>query len=145
MKYKQGVHVNKFILKYLILFVTVISLMFFSLTFFQSYTMAKEREQFEKMQPNPQYDAFNDFGMPPMPQMPPQSQKEPPSYIPLLLIIIVSSTLLYFILRYIDKNFVEPLTLIEKNVEKIKDGSLDVEFKTRAQAAVFAIKNNLVD
>ena len=113
---------NKFILKYLVIFVTLISLMFFSLVSFDKYQSRKMMER-----GNPQMPHFEQQ-MPPaqpyssqhMPQ--PPEQKGPPTSIPLLFITLISSIFTYIILRYIDKNFVDPLSNIEINTQKIKKG-----------------------
>ena len=117
---------NKFVLKYFIIFLSVISLLFFSLISFQKYTMDKEHENYLRMQEMAALNK-NQFQMPP-----PPVDKSPSVLIPFLFIIIISSVLIYFVLVYIDKNFVVPLLLIEKNTDKIKEGLLNVEFKTNS-------------
>lgn len=111
-------------LKFFIIFVSMISIMFFSLIFFHKASM-------EKMAP--------DF----VSQMPPgnefinmERQKHtPPMNVPIVIILGLSSILVYLILNYINKNFIIPLSLIEKNVKQIKNGVLDVDFVSNSENA----------
>ena len=103
---------NKFTVKFFIIFFSFISLLFFSLIAFNEHKMS------EMMPPA---EAMSD--------MPPP----PPAFIPLIAIAIVSFIFIFFVVRYISKNFVEPLVQIENNVKKIKNGIYDTEFKTTSE------------
>ena len=123
---------KKFILKFLILFVSLISLMFFSLIFFQKNSM-EQRMQPPMMQNAGEFGIEQSLNYENYPMQAPNSEQEPPFWIPMLFIIGFSSVFVYLILKYIDKNFVTPLLLIEKNVGEIKQGSLEVEFKAESE------------
>ena len=109
---------NKFIVKYFIIFVSFIYLLFFSLISFNEHMTSKmkpQRPSFEEMMP--------DSRRPP----------KPPISIPLGFIVALSSVFVFIILKYIEKNFVLPLENIETNVKKIKEGKLDIEFETKSE------------
>ncbi|MBR2068980.1 MAG: HAMP domain-containing histidine kinase [Candidatus Gastranaerophilales bacterium] len=110
---------NKFIIKYLTIFVVLISIMFFTLVSVNKVLSEKEHEAMFQQRPQMGMD---------MP-MPPPDKKGPPLSIPLIAIVLVSSTFTYIILRYIDKNYVSPLINIETNVQRIRRGNLDVTFE----------------
>ena len=129
---------KKFIFKYLIIFVSMISFLFFSLISMQRYGM-------EKMAPAPpDMTSYSSSEMPP----PMAPDNAPPMSIPLLYIVLFSSVFVYMVLKYIDKNFVSPLISIENNVKKIKEGNLEVEFKGKSEnkevEETFAILNEMV-
>ena len=90
--------------KFLILFVFTISVLFFSLILFQKNTM--QREQYMQIPHN--YDFFMQQQIPPPPK-----PKEPPLFIPFILIVLLSSSFVYVILKYLDKNFIAPLITIQ--------------------------------
>lgn len=115
---------KKFILKYLIIFVSMISFLFFSLIFMQECGMKRMR---------PDQPDIENFSAPPRMMMPEEPDEEPPMSIPLIFIFLFSSGFVYMILKYIDKNFVTPIILIEENVKKIKEGNLEVEFKVKTE------------
>ena len=122
---------NKFIFKFTLIFVAIISLMFFSLMFFQKYSMEKRHGDSITMQ---EETRFMDAPIMHMRTMPPRTKPQaPPIAIPAILIIGISSIFVFLVLRYIDRNFVKPLGIIENNVERIKEGLLDVEFKTDSE------------
>ena len=119
----------KFIIKFYFLFIITISVMFFSLVFFQKQGMQ------HNMQPQmmPQEEFMFSPHQPPMPPMPQENQQEPPLTIPLLFILGISSVFILCFLRYIDKSFVTPLTLIQKNLKEIKDGKLETKFENKSE------------
>lgn len=119
---------RKFILKYLIIFVSMISILFFSLIFMQRCGM-------EKMAQHPSDMSGYEFSplLSDEMQSPMDTNETPPMAIPLIYIIICSSIFVYMILKYIEKNFVAPLILIEENIKKIKEGNLEVEFKGKSE------------
>ena len=104
---------GKFVIKFFLIFFSFISILFFSLIAFNEYNM-------DKMMPS---------GNLPTEALPPP----PPAFIPFIFIMIISFIFIFFVVRYINKNFVEPLIHIENNVKKIKEGSYDVEFKTKSE------------
>jgi len=114
---------QKFVLKFFILFVLTVSFLFFGLVGFQKREMEQHTAMFR-----PPYNV-------PMPDMPPRPvpAKTPPIFIPAFLIILLSSSFVFFLLKYLDKNFVSPLIAIKSGVKKIKEGGLDVEFKTKSE------------
>ena len=71
---------------------------------------------------------------PPMPPMPQENQEQPPLTIPLLFILGISSVFILCFLRYIDKSFVTPLNLIQKNLKEIKDGKLETKFENKSES-----------
>lgn len=62
---------------------------------------------------------------------PPMQKQEPPIFIPLLLILGLSSIFILCFLHHINKSFVTPLYLIQNNLKEIKDGNLNISFKSR--------------
>lgn len=131
---------NKFIFKFFLIFIAIISLMFFSLIFFQKYSMEKRHEHQMNMHREMTFENRPmEHMMPPMSQMhkmpqQPQSKPDaPPVAIPIIVILGISSIFVYLVLKYIDKNFVKPLGIIENNVDQIKNGLLDVEFTTNSE------------
>ena len=114
---------RKFIFKFFILFVLLISGAFFSLIFFQKYTMQKA------IPPIP--SEFNQMPMYPPP--PPVSPQEPPLYIPAIIILGLSSLFIFLLLKYLDKNFITPLIIIQEKLRKIKEGDLNIDFKTNSE------------
>ena len=99
---------GKFVFKFFIIFFSFISLLFFSLIAFNGQSMEKMMSQGAQFAGN--------------------APPPPPVIVPFIFIMVLSFIFIYFVLRYINKNFVEPLEQIESNVKKIKEGSLDVEF-----------------
>ena len=114
---------HKFILKYLIIFVSMISLLFFSLIAFNEKGMNRP----------PMDSSFLEFSEMSSPEKP---MEEPPAAIPLIFIISISSIFVYLVLRDIDKNFVTPFVVIENKVKEIKEGSLEVNFETKSDNKV---------
>ena len=110
----------KFIIKFYCLFIITISLLFFSLIFFQKQGMEKN------MSPMRQYH-MQPYHFP----QPPMQKQEPPIFIPLLLILGLSSIFILCFLHHINKSFVTPLYLIQNNLKEIKDGNLNISFKSR--------------
>lgn len=107
---------QKFILKFLLLFVISISLVFFLLIFFQK-------------PPEPPIDSFYmNEGL-----VHNQDIPKPPIYIPCFIIIALSSLFIFCLLKHINKNFIIPLNEIENNLQIIKKGSLDVLFQTKSE------------
>ena len=106
---------TKFTLKFFIIFFSFISILFFSLIAFNEYNM-------DKIMPP------NQMIMGTMPPPPP-----PPMYIPLVFIMLISFIFVFFVTKYINKNFIEPLLKIEENVKKIKNGNYDVEFSANSE------------
>ncbi len=121
---------NRFILKFYIVFITIISLMFFSLVFFQKNAMEKEHEtmMFFEEQMN-MMDEFAFHRLPP----PKEKPKESPLAIPIILIFAISSVFVCIVLSHINKHYIKPLSTIQGNVRKIKDGSLDIDFETNSK------------
>lgn len=115
---------NKFIIKYLIIFTSIISFMFFSLTGFHQYKMEIKDENFNIRNNDTEIDIAS-------PQPPPQN---PPTSIPLIFIILVSSVFTYIVLRNIHKNYVKPLTDIQDGVKKIKNGNLETRFEAMSES-----------
>ena len=104
----------KFGVKLFLMFFSFISVIFIALIAFNQYNMDKLAPTIENMPAE----------MPPPP---------PPMHIPLIFIIILSFIFIFFIVRYINKNFIAPLMHIEDNVKKIKEGSFDVSFNTKSE------------
>ena len=122
---------NKFIIKYFIIFVSFISILFFSLVFFNKFMT----EQMLSAGPNmgrPMQETPMGFH-PSEPVQEAPMPPEPPTSVPLIFIIFVSSVFVLTVLKYIEKNFVKPLENIEENVKKIKEGNLNIEFKTKSE------------
>ena len=116
----------KFIIKFYSLFIITISVMFFSLVFFQKQGMQPSTHQ---MMPQ------EEFMYSPHHQRPiPPTQQEPPLAIPLLFILGVSSIFILCFLKYIEKSYVTPLTLIQNNLKEIKDGKLETKFKNQSDS-----------
>ena len=108
----------KFILKFYCLFIITISVMFFSLVFFQKQGMQPNAPHMMPQQEDFMFDyPHHQPSMPPIQQ---NNQQEPPIAIPLLFILGVSSIFILCFLKYIDKSFVTPLTLIQENLKEIK-------------------------
>ena len=105
---------TKFTLKFFMVFFSFISILFFSLIAFNEYNT-------DKMMP-PQ------MIMETMPPPPP-----PPMYIPLIFIMFISVIFVFFVAKYINKNFIEPLLKIEENVKKIKNGNYNVIFSSNSE------------
>ena len=105
---------TKFTLKFFMVFFSFISILFFSLIAFNEYNT-------DKMMP-PQ------MIMETMPPPPP-----PPMYIPLIFIMFISFISVFFVAKYINKNFIEPLLKIEENVKKIKNGNYNVIFSSNSE------------
>ena len=99
--------------------------MFFSLVFFQKQGMQPNAPQ---MMPHEEF--MFDAHQPPMPQ---RNQQEPPIAIPLLFILGISSIFILCFLKYIDKSFVTPLTLIQENLKEIKNGKLETKFESKSE------------
>lgn len=121
---------NRFILKFYIVFITIISLMFFSLVFFQKHTMEKKHEAMRLFEEQMNFD--DDFAfhrLPPLKEKP----EEPPLAIPIIFIFGISSVFVCIVLSHINKHYIKPLLTIQDNVKKIKDGSLDVDFETKSR------------
>ena len=137
---------KKFIFKYLIIFVSMISLMFFSLIFMQRCGMEKMMQGPSDMEDytfaSEIMDSSSDM------QEPMRPDNSPPMAIPLIFIVFFSSVFVFLILRYIDKNFVSPLISIEENIKKIKEGNLEIEFKGKSEnkevEETFATLNDMV-
>ncbi len=118
-------------IKFFIIFIATMSVVFFSLVFFQKNQMDKQKQFMMPMMPPMATESFMEE--PPFP--PPinpmdMKQKEPPFYIPLLLLFGLSSLFVFILLKYIDKEFITPLNIIENKLKEIKKGSLEVDFKT---------------
>lgn len=119
--------------------------MFFSLVFFQKQGMQRN------MQPQmmPQEEFMFSPHQPPMPPMSQGNQEQPPLTIPLLFILGISSVFILCFLRYIDKSFVTPLNLIQKNLKEIKDGKLETKFENKSESEAiketFNTLNDMVD
>ncbi len=120
---------QKFVFKFFILLTLSISLMFFSLIFLQKNAMEKE---FKKMAP-PQKEFMMRGHMPPPGFSPLKNRKEPPLYIPLIAIISLSSILIYLLLSYLDKNFISPFIIIQKNLKDFAQGAQDIKFVTKSE------------
>ena len=119
----------KFILKFYFLFIVTISVMFFSLVFYQKQGM--DRNQ-------PQIHPPREFMMNPIEEMPPQPMhpmpsNEPSPVIPFLFIIGISSVFILCFLRYIGKSYVKPLNLIQENLKNIKNDNFDIVFENEDQ------------
>ncbi len=118
---------SKFIFKFFIIFFSFISSMFFALVCFNEHNARMMSQNIEMFEPAP----------------PP-----PPIIIPFIFIAILSFIFIYFVLKYINKNFIEPLVVIENNVKEIKNGSLDINFKTRSEnkeiVETYATLNDMV-
>ena len=145
---------HKFIIKFFIIFVSFISLMFFSLIFFQDYSMQKEHERAERFMHEtgfPGLDEMNDMDFSLSHHHPPKPPKpqEPPLSIPVIFIIGISSLFVLIILRHINKTYIKPLEDIQNNVEKIKNGSLNVDFETKSSdkhiVDTFSTMNEMVE
>ena len=118
---------SKLIIKFFIMFLILMSVAFFSLIFFQKYTMEKEIKM-HSIQNTEQWGLMvNSF------PYPPEKPKNPPLYIPLVLLITLSAVFVLFLLKYLDKNFIIPLSQIENNINEIKNGSLDVNFTSASE------------
>lgn len=122
---------HKFTLKIFIILITMISGLFFLLILFQKMAMEKTME-------------MNSYGYPPqasmrtfsnMPSNIPSGapENEPPFAVPLMFIVVVSSIFIIIVLKYIEVNFIIPLSDIETNIKKIKEGSLEVKFQTKCE------------
>ena len=122
---------NRFILKFYIVFITIISLMFFSLVFFQKHNMEKRHESmhFFEQQMHEMNDDFSFQKAPP----PRKKHKQPPLAVPIIIIFGISSVFVCIVLSHINKTYIKPLLTIQDNVKKIKDGSLNVEFETKSK------------
>lgn len=133
---------HKFTLKVFIILIMMISGLFFSLILFQKMAMEKTME-------------MNSFGRNSYMQMSAPinnphdlSENEPPFGIPLMFIVVVSSIFIIIVLKYIESNFIIPLSDIEANIKKIKEGSLEVKFQTKCEnettKETFSILNEMV-
>lgn len=125
----------KFIIKFFIIFISLISLMFFSLIYFQA---DKERKEHQKMEQFIEGDNFLEgFDLrhhhkPPHPPKPTEPAG-PPMSIPIIFILGISSVFVLIILDHINRTYVKPLQDIQNNVDKIKNGSLNVDFETKSK------------
>lgn len=116
---------KSFILKFFALFVITISLTFFALIFMQKNQMEKQMSDLRHpMMLHPQMHYI--------PQMPTR-QKEPPIFIPLFIIIFISSLYILFLLKYMNRTFIIPLNNIQKNLKEIKNGNLNIKFKQESE------------
>ena len=117
---------KNFTIKFTLLFMTLISLMFFTLIFFQKINMEKQM----------QYRHFEPYHQPFMqaPPIPPKTN-EPPLIIPFLFISIISFTFTATLLKYIEKNFINPLNTIQNNLKEIKNGNLETIFSTKSESS----------
>ena len=104
--------------------------MFFSLVFFQKQGMQPNTPQ---MMPKEEF-MYSPHHQQPMPPTQQGDQQEPPLAIPLLFILGVSSIFILCFLKYIDKSYVTPLTLIQNNLKDIKDGKLETRFKNDSES-----------
>lgn len=120
---------QKFMFKFFIIFVVGISFLFFSLTFVQSAKMKEQmRNQIETIEAsNFSYGGF-EVQKPPIP-----NKKEPPIYIPCVFVALLSSLFIYLLFKYLDKNFITPLFLIENKLKEIEKGNLEVKFETKSE------------
>ena len=95
---------SKFVLKFLLLFTTVIFLMFFSLVMYNRGAGPKRNitrydNTYENIQTNNK-----------------MRHKAPAPIIPIVIIIAVSSIFTYVVFRYIEKNYVLPLADIQDKI-----------------------------
>ncbi|MBQ8887025.1 MAG: ATP-binding protein [Candidatus Gastranaerophilales bacterium] len=121
--------------------------MFFSLVFFQKQGMQPNAPQMMPQQEDFMFDyPHHQPSMPPIQQ---NNQQEPPIAIPLLFILGVSSIFILCFLKYIDKSFVTPLTLIQENLKEIKEGRLETKFENNSENKAinetFNTLNDMVD
>ncbi len=122
----------KFIIKFFLIFISLISLMFFSLIYYNNYKHQQTHENLEHMMAQQYVNGF-DLRRTPEPLENHREPKAPPLSIPLIFIFGVSSIFVLIILNHINKTYVKPLQDIQTNVDKIKDGSLDVDFETKSK------------
>ncbi len=133
-------------IKFFILFVFGISFLFFSLIFFQEQSIKKHP-------PIPPSEFVIQGNIQPMPpSMPPNGMhpeiEEPPIYVPCIFVVLLSSIFLFILFRYLDKNFIAPLLLIESKLKEINQGNLNVKFETKSENKAvldtFKILNSMV-
>ena len=103
---------NKFAVKFFLIFLSFISILFFSLITFNELQTNRIMSVNTILQDAPPH---------------------PPVYIPFILIMILSFIFIFFVVKYINKNFIKPLLQIEDNVKQIKEGSYDVRFTTKSE------------
>ncbi|MBQ9245808.1 HAMP domain-containing histidine kinase [bacterium] len=120
---------GKFTIKLFFIFVTFISLMFYSLVLIGN----EPRERDDRHKP-PHHHIEHEIDEPDdkdeEDDIPPQ---KPPLSDPFIVIVTLSSIFIFYILKYLEKNFISPLEHIEKNIKIIQNGSLDVKFKTKSE------------
>lgn len=122
---------QKFMFKFFIIFVVGISLLFFSLTFVQSTKMKKDmNQQIEALQ-SQSFSPYGGLNMRHAPSLP--NKKEPPIYIPCVFVALLSSLFIYLLFKYLDRNFITPLFLIENRLKEIEKGNLEVKFETKSE------------
>ena len=112
---------SKFIFKFLILFVLVISLMFFSLVMYNGASQENRSKRhldfaYENAFPNNSHHS-----------------KAPTPFIPLFFIIVISSIFTYVVFRHIEKNYVLPLADIQDKIKQVDKGNLNVKFRTELE------------
>ena len=80
---------------------------------------------------------------------PPMQSSEPPIFIPLLLILGLSSIFILCFLQYINKSYVTPLSIIQENLKKIKEGNLNINFEqnnqTKAISETYLTLNEMIE
>ena len=103
-------------LKIFFIIFLMIFLPFFGLIEFQKMTQQREMQMFEN-------DIFQEeyFTPPPM--------QEPPSEIPLIVMAIFSSVLTLLFVKYLAKNFINPLGELQNKIKQIGEGNFDVDLK----------------
>ena len=120
-----------FILKFYIIFIAIISLMFFTLVSMQHEAEVKKHEESEYFAQQMEDNDFDEFSFHRLP--PPQDKpEEPPLTVPLIAILGISSIFVCVVLSHINKHYVKPLVTIQDKVKQIKYGSLEVEFETKS-------------
>ena len=124
----------KFIIKFFIIFISLISFMFFSLVYFNDFKIQEgHKKSKQMMEAQEQINGFDLRRTQEPPLRHEEPPKSPPLSIPLIFIFGVSSAFVLIILNHINKTYVKPLQDIQSNVGKIKDGSLDVDFETKSK------------
>lgn len=131
---------QKFLFKFFILFVAAISILFFGLISFQKMSTERSAKRFIE----PDFKYIDNMSLP----SPPAMEEEPPIFIPALFIIFLSGYFVFILLKHLDKNYISPLIEIESKIGEIKEGSLDIEFKTKSEdktvLETFDILNSMV-
>ena len=122
-KYCYIRNMSKFTLKFLLLFTTVILLMFFSLVMYNK-AVGQNRNIGRPSRVPP--GSVNEY----MNYQPQRKQKAPSPVVPILFIIIISSIFTYVVFRHIEKNYVLPLADIQDKIKKIDNGNYNIRFRT---------------